>query len=340
MYKTITEGKVTVRVFIDEKVRSDVPVFYNPIMEFNRSVSVALLKGRKKLQVGLPLAASGVRGIRFLTELPAGTIKSISMNDSSAQAVRMMKKNIAMNENNLKCDDIEISQLDANIFMLESTGFDYIDIDPFGSPNRFLDSAIIRLARDGILAVTATDTAALSGTYPAACRRKYWANPRLDHLMHETGIRMLARKVQLIGAQYEKALVPIYSYARDHYYRIFFECKKGKRAADSVIEKHKTFNDVGPMWSGDLWNVALAKRIAKTMKDDFTKTIAREAEIKVVGFYDLPSIAKKHKVGQLKPTDKILKTIRQKGHPAERTHFSINGIRTTMAAKKVEDIVK
>ncbi|MCU0373510.1 MAG: ATP-binding protein, partial [Ignavibacteria bacterium] len=42
-------------------------------------------------------------------------------------------------------------------------GFDYIDIDPFGSPCPFLDAAIKRLSRGGILAVTATDTSALAG---------------------------------------------------------------------------------------------------------------------------------------------------------------------------------
>ena len=43
--------------------------------------------------------------------------------------------------------------------ILHSKGFDYIDLDPFGSPNIFLDSAVKRLGRNGILAVTATDTA-------------------------------------------------------------------------------------------------------------------------------------------------------------------------------------
>ena len=37
--------------------------------------------------------------------------------------------------------------------------FDYIDIDPFGSPNPFLAAAIGRITRNGIVAVTATDTA-------------------------------------------------------------------------------------------------------------------------------------------------------------------------------------
>jgi len=124
---------------------------------------------------------------------------------------------------------IIIKNQDANLFLLNSTGFDYIDIDPFGTPNPFLDSAVKRISRDGILAVTSTDTAALTGTYPKATLRKYWAYSKKDEMMHETGLRILIRKIQLIAAQYDKALVPIFSYFKDHYYRIFFNSVKGKK---------------------------------------------------------------------------------------------------------------
>ena len=42
-----------------------------------------------------------------------------------------------------------------------SQGWHWIDIDPFGSPVPFLDTAIQALARRGVLEVSATDTAAL-----------------------------------------------------------------------------------------------------------------------------------------------------------------------------------
>ena len=116
--------------------------------------------------------------------------------------------------------------------MLESKGFDYIDIDPFGFPGRFLDAAALRIARKGILAVTATDLGALCGSFPKVCNRKYWAEPKRDYMMHETGLRILIRKIQLIGIQYEKALIPLFSYYKDHYFRIFFRCVKSKKECD------------------------------------------------------------------------------------------------------------
>ena len=67
-------------------------------------------------------------------------------------------------------------------------------------------------------------------------------------MMHETGLRILIRKVQLIGMQYEKALFPIFSYLKDHYFRVFFRCIKGKKICDEIAEKHGMLNDAGPLW--------------------------------------------------------------------------------------------
>ena len=104
-----------------------------------------------------------------------------------------------------------LSEDDANLFLLKSSGFDYIDIDPFGSPNPFLENAVVRLSREGILAVTATDTSGFTGTYPKATKRKYDSRPIKNEIMHETGIRILIRAVQLFGSRHDKALIPIYS---------------------------------------------------------------------------------------------------------------------------------
>ena len=43
MYKIIAEGKVKIKVPKEEKISKKLPVFYNPVMGFNRDVSVLLL---------------------------------------------------------------------------------------------------------------------------------------------------------------------------------------------------------------------------------------------------------------------------------------------------------
>ena len=61
--------------------------------------------------------------------------------------------------------------------LLSENRFDYIDIDPFGSPVGFVDSAMRSIKNGGVVACTATDTAALCGVYPRVCQRRYGAIP-------------------------------------------------------------------------------------------------------------------------------------------------------------------
>jgi tRNA (guanine26-N2/guanine27-N2)-dimethyltransferase len=331
MYKIIQEGKANIKVPKESKISRELPVFYNPVMEFNRTVSVLLLKviDNKNMQIGLPLGGSGVRAVRFLKELPKSKIKEIWVNDINKESVKIIKDNLKLNKVRAK-----VFNKDANMSMLESKGFDYIDIDPFGSPNIFLDSAVKRLGRKGILAVTATDTGCLAGSFPSACKRKYWSNPVKNETMHENGIRILIRKVQLIGADHDKALAPIYSYFKDHYYRIFFRCEKGKKKVDNVIRKHGIYNGAGPLWLGELWDKKISASIARIGKDKFLDIINREAKIPAVGFYDIHRLVKKYKINMLKQ-EEVIKRIREKGYKAALTHFAPNSIRSDIELKKI-----
>ncbi len=338
MYKIITEGKVKIKVPKEMKISKELPVFYNPVMEFNRTVSVLVLKAidNKKMTIGLPLGGSGVRAVRFLKELPKSKIKELWINDIDKEAVKVIKENL--NKNKVK-SRARVFNKDANMFILESKGFDYVDVDPFGSPNVFLDSAIKRLGRNGILAVTATDTGCLAGSFVNACKRKYWAVPQKNSTMHENGLRILIRKVQLIGADHDKALTPIYSYFKDHYYRIFFRCEKGKQKVDKIIEKHGMFNDAGPLWLGQLRGKKLASAVAKLGNDKFLDIIKRESKIPVVGFYNLPKICKKNKLEMIKQ-DVLIKKIKKKGYKVALTHFADNSIRSDIEEKKLIKLMK
>ena len=217
-----------------------------------------------------------------------------------------------------------------------------------------MDAAIVRLSRQGILAVTATDTAALAGSSPLACKRKYWAKPLRNEFMHETAIRILIRKIQLVGAEHEKALIPIFSYAKDHYYRVFFRADKGRKKADELLEWHayllynkktqerkvsefnneKGFDYAGPLWIGGLWDKKLVKTMLKNSDKenkklfDMLTLISEESEVDAVGFYDL------HRLSQIKkkPIPKIEYVVK-KG--VSRTHFLGWGVRTNNSINKI-----
>jgi len=332
--RIITEELTEIKISDEKKISKKLAVFYNPIMKLNRDVSILLLNTikNKNMQIALPLAGSGVRGIRFLKELKKEKIKNITFNDYST--LKNIKENL--NLNNLDKDKrVFLENKDANLFLLQSKGFDYIDIDPFGTPNPFLESSIVRLARSGILAITATDTSALAGSSSKACLRKYWAKPMRNELMHEIGIRILIRKVQLMGAQNDKALIPIFSYSKDHYYRIFFKCDKGKQKVDLLLKKHnfflynpktyerevseynhkKRYDYAGPLWTGKLWDENVVEEIYKQSSKDNTKLynlislIKEESKIDVVGFYDLHKMKKDiPKIESILEKDKVTRT--------------------------------
>src|SRR3989338_911290 len=354
MYTIINEGNAELKIAVAGKISKEMPVFYNPVMKLNRDISILLLNSidKKNLQIADPLAGTGVRSIRFLLELKKNKIKAISINDYSKEAVRLIKENLKLNKIKLN-NKIIIKNEDANIFLLNSTGFDYIDIDPFGTPNPYLDSAVKRLARDGILAVTATDTAPLAGTYPTACLRKYWAIPLRNELMHEIGLRILIRKIQLIGAQYDKALMPVFSYFKEHYFRVFLRCEKGKKDVDKVIEQHGMFENAGPMWLGSLFDKSLIKKINKNLpiitkiknKEEkelikILSIIKNESKINTIGFYDIHEICKKYKIKQIPKKELIIKKIKKSGYKAAETHFNPNGIRSDIPSNKLLRIIQ
>jgi len=296
MYQIIKEGLIKLKIPQSKKISKEMPVFYNPVMSLNRDISILLLNSINKtnMQIADPLAATGVRSIRLLKELRKDKIKKIYINDYNKGAIKLIIENLALNKFNHKENQkIEIKCIDANLFLLNSSGFDYIDIDPFGTPNPFLDAACKRIARNGILAVTATDTSALCGTFPKACVRKYWATPRKDAVMHETGLRILIRKIQLIAAQYNKALFPIFSYSKEHYMRVFLKNQKGKNEVDNILKQIKMFNDAGPMWIGNLWDENLVNKMHKNASEkiifnknslllNFLKIMTEESKINTV----------------------------------------------------------
>ncbi|MFW6013546.1 MAG: tRNA (guanine(26)-N(2))-dimethyltransferase [Nanoarchaeota archaeon] len=346
MFKEINEGIAQILIPREEKVTKKMPVFYNPVMKFNRDMSVDVLNAIQldNMQIGLPLAGTGVRGVRLALELDKGKVKNISMNDLNTESVELIKKNIKTNYISGDVYNKEASQ-----FLLESKGFDYIDIDPFGNPAEFLDAAVKRLSRCGILAVTATDTSALCGTYPKVCKRKYWAVPIRNELMHEVGLRILIRRIQLIGAQYEKALTPIFSYAKDHYMRVFLKSKKSKRLAAEIFDKHKAVelskNSIaGPLWSGQLNEPETILEMLRKCKDEknkkFLEMIKKETETNAIFFYDIHKEIKKNKLNKNPRKQAVIDNIRKEGFLASETHFCPTAVKTNMHYERFLEVLK
>lgn len=366
MLMVVTEGKVALTSVKTPSVPTkDMEVFYNPVMQDNRDVSIQMVRWltrHRPVSVGLPLAGSGVRGVRFAVEIGKKNFKSICMNDHDQQAVQAM--NAHVKDNNVD-DIITTSVKDANIFLLESKGFDYIDIDPFGSPVPFLDAACKRISRGGLMAITATDTAPLSGTYPLTCSRRYHAVPLRCPMMHEIGVRILIRKIQMIGAQYDKACHVVVAYAKDHYFRVYVSVEKGTKKVDTILESHGwiIYNEqthafgvahtyeqsmavykkikgvvIGPLFLGSLHNPSIIDQI-----DTDNKTLHMIRDLNhvhdIVGWYLVPALAKTWSIGGFPQPKEVVKAISTK-YRAALSIDNAQGIKTDMPLTKLVDVIR
>ncbi len=348
----IQEGKAIIEIPEDKKISKKLEVFYNPVMKLNRDITILLLNAIKKnnMQVAEIMAGTGIRSIRIAKELKKGKVSRLCVNDHAS--IDNIKKNFKLNK-----AKAEFYSIDANEFLLKSSGFDYIDVDPFGTPNDFLDASIKRIARDGIIGVTATDTAVLCGTYPDAELRNYWSYNFRNGFMHESALRILARKVQMIGSQYNKALIPIVSYAREHYVRIFFKCIKSKKEADKLLKQHKyihydkktlSYNisdlnykkgyvKIGPLFVGTLNDATLInvmlKEIPKNKEwNEATKLLSLlHKESDIVGSYDLHDLARLLKIKV--PEFGMI----QEKAMATRVHYNVYAIKTRLS---IEELMK
>ena len=342
----VTEGGAAIRAERLDTVSKDMEVFYNPVMTLNRTLSIILLKalGKAGLRVCDPMAGSGVRSLRFLKELPPGVVSELVVNDLSEGFPERFRDNAKLSGLELS-GTVSVENREASALLLGSKGFDYVDVDPFGSPNPFLDAAVRKVHRGGVLAVTATDTAPLCGTYPKACRRKYWATPRRDVLMHEVGLRILIRKCQLVAGQYDKALTPILAYSKDHYFRVFFGVAQGKQRVDKVLEHHGFLGEAGPLWLGPLGDKSLLTRMSLVAEDsypdakEFLDTAAAEAALDVPGFFDVHEAAKRLKTNPPRMED-VLARLHKGGFRAVRTHISGTGVRADCDEETFMDAVR
>jgi tRNA (guanine26-N2/guanine27-N2)-dimethyltransferase len=233
-YKIISEGKANAYFPINEQV------FYNPIQEFNRDLSIAVInthvKKNKniKLRILEALAASGIRSMRYALEIE--NIEEIISNDFDKKAVDLINLNIKLNN---VSDKVKSNCGDAISFMHESskTKFNCIDLDPYGSPTPFLDAAMRSIKNNGLLLVTATDAAVLCGNGVDSCYTKYGAISLRTPFCHELGIRILLQCINSHAIRYSKYIVPLISLSVDFYFRIFLLVFDGQMKAKESATK-------------------------------------------------------------------------------------------------------
>ena len=214
------EGKA--KIYAQDIQLKKAMVFYNSNRIFDRSLNVLLISAIKKRHLkGLELfSGSGVRGIRLLLETK--NFDSFVFND--IKTYEFLLKNLKLNNLNKKAS---ITNLNAKFYESDMI-YDYIDIDPFGSPIPYVENAFKLLKKDGLLAVSATDTAALLGSAQRACIRKYASLSLKTSYSNELGIRILIKRIAELAEERGIHVRPILFNFEGNFIRIYFSLSSRK----------------------------------------------------------------------------------------------------------------
>ena len=387
--ETIKEGKIKVVVpklsaYIkkpSDYAPSKAPVFYNPTMELNRDLAVLALQAHQKnvdreVVVCEPLTGCGLRGARFVVEVKG--VRKVAVNDIKPEAVKVAGFNAELNG---VANRVEVANEDANLFLSRHAAprkrFDYVDIDPFGPPVPYMDSAIRSLRNGGLLALTATDMAPLCGVHPRACLRKYGGVPLRTEYCHELAVRLVVGCLTMMAAKHEIGVKVVFSHSIDHYVRAYAVIKYGAKVADKSVQqmgyilhcfscfhretvtgitsplKHTCpsceakLSVAGPLWLGKIADkdfCSLMRKEAEERKFRLEKKILKilsliqnEAEAQVT-YYTVDKICDKLNL-PVPPQKKVLDRLKRKGFQAVLTHFNSRGFRTDAPASVVREIV-
>ena len=346
-------------------------VFYNPEMRLCRdicSLAVGALGG--KLSVLDAMCASGVRGLRYKKENK--NVAKLALCDYSAKAVACARKNAALNK--AKC---AVKKADAGAFLRQNS-FDFVELDPFGSPQPFLHDAAYSFkdSKGGFLSLTATDMAVLCGAHHAACLKNYGAAPLDNEFCHENAVRILIGKAMLEFAPFNLALAPLFSFSHRHYVKVVLAVSRGSEAAVGAVKSlgfvsycpgccwRKTgrlpsqescpgcshqLQIAGPIYLGNLWDGKVLERMLALNAErklerareieKILRTMLQESRIASYGYYDLHTLAKKN-LAPIMAIERALAKLHKAGFSAARTHFCPTAVRTDAPHSEVLKLVK
>jgi tRNA (guanine26-N2/guanine27-N2)-dimethyltransferase len=388
--EVIKEGKVAVLVpkliafgvCPSDYAPSKAPVFYNPVMEFNRDLTVLAFQtyqrlASKEIVICEPHTGTGIRSIRFATEIEG--VKHVVSGDINSHSIQLATYNTAIN--NLQTR-IRLKHQDANRLLSNYSPpkkrFDIIDIDPFGTPVPFLDSAVQALRNNGLLAVTATDMAPLCGVHPRACVRKYGGKPLRTEYCKELAVRFLAGCIATTAAKHDIGTHFLFSHCDAHYIRTYIQIGYGAQRADEAIKNigyvlhcfkclhretaYKPFPETaakcpecgakmdyaGPLWMGKILNAEFIER----MTSENTRMAFRESgrigklltQVKAEAnmpatYFVLDKLSGKLRLPAPSTAD-FFAALHNAGFKAAATHFNPRGVRTDAPASIMQDILR
>jgi tRNA (guanine26-N2/guanine27-N2)-dimethyltransferase len=338
---------------MEEKIKLSMSknVFYNPAMRLCRSISsLAVGAIGDEIEIVDAFCASGARGIRYARENP--NVKALTFVDIEPEAIKLAKKNAKANKVKAAFKTGNISKV-----ALEMVS-DFVEIDPFGTPSPYLVDAFrfFNPKKTAYLSVTATDVAVLCGGKVAPCMKNYHSKPLNNEFTHETGLRIMLKRIAEVAAEFNMGIEPLVSFSNKHYLKsvirlrrsadlafeslqklgyVSFEKETGFRTSGQFPESGMDY--AGPLWLGEIHNAHILSQMKKlndvrdySDKDEISTMLGlMENEIGMPPYYyNIHAICKIRKLGRIPNMKEIIEKIKAGGHRAARTHFSHISIKT------------
>ncbi|NUL81473.1 MAG: hypothetical protein HUU60_01970 [Armatimonadetes bacterium] len=355
MAQIYNEGAVEFRLPDSNKI------FYNPRARLGRDIGVLALRAEaerngRSLTVLELMAGVGLRTRRYLAEAP---VRAILANDANPDAHNVLKESLEGNEKAELTNELA-QRLLARLY-LEDRRFDWVDLDPFGSPSPFFPWCLGAARWDGLLYVTATDAPVLCGAQRSEALKAYDAVAYLGKECHELALRILIGYIQRRMIQWNMHGEPVISFFDGYCWRCLMRARKGAKAFKPELlgfivqtpdgeykparagiqlgqsEGYPWSTDVvrwiGPLWLGRLHRQEFVADMFKAAREPYFATarrllarIGKELdEIPIT--YDVAALADRMD-RSVPPTQQIIDYVRNRGYRASNVHHNGRSIRT------------
>lgn len=368
---TITEGDTKILVpkgSLEDKVPPRDIAFFNPRAKLSRDLSIiaysAFLRRIERPKIFLDgLSGPGARGLRVANE-----IKDIQVfvNDANPKALELSMESARLNDlKNYQASENDICRF-LSAFSAEGNRGTIVDIDPFGSPSRFIECGIRATSHKGLMSVSATDLQVLHGLFNDACKKKYHGTPIKTTYSNEIATRLILGMIITVAARLDITAVPIFVETNQHYYRVYLRilhkpdtrnligfishCKNcGNRTATLESEPACKLcgseqKIAGPLWIGALFEKEFVESMLMEMPNHSVDKKCEKSLQKCVlesempaCYYTLDEIAEILKRSPI-PLQEIISRLEKNGFSSSPTSFNPTGFRTNCTIDKIKEL--
>jgi len=326
--------------------------FYNPKAELARKLGVLGFLESSSDEVFEAFGGIGVRTVMYGI---FGRAKKIWANEGNRRIFCELRANILINS----IDNVILTNQD--IFRLclklanEGKKFKFLDVDPFGSPSKYLPYVFLLVKPGSFLYLTSTDMPTLVGNRKGDDWRIYGTYIPKIPIYPEMGLRALIYKVWNVASSLGMGIRVMFYLFERYAYRVFFQftdspntddlgfayyCKNCgnfgvERRVKGICENcGKILTYSGNTWIGKLKDGEFLRKMFEASVEmgweDAKRYISNLLEEPDLPFYyELSSL----RVARIPRRDKIIGVLRDMGFVAGKTTFSSTGIKSNIRFK-------